>query len=106
MLDLNSDLTREQVERILEESAEKIQIDEASYDEDGFSNTHGFGRANALSRDIPSVKIAVFPDTVEAGEPFMVRLVGSSLHGLSDRYSGLVLTRAFHLSIKPNGTMW
>ena len=105
MLDLNSDLTREQVERILEESAEKIEIHEASYDEDGFSNTHGFGRANAYRAIVPSVKIAVFPDTVEAGEPFMVR-VGEAHFMAYPIYFGLVLTRAFHLSIKPNGTMW
>jgi subtilisin family serine protease len=48
MLSVNPDLTREQVTSILLRTADKIDGAQARYNNQGFSNTHGYGRVNAL----------------------------------------------------------
>jgi len=47
ILSVNPNLTSEQVREILHKSCDKIDKNNAHYDVDGFSNTHGFGRLNA-----------------------------------------------------------
>lgn len=47
MLSVNPTLTRQQVQEILQDTAEKIEPGVAGYNASGFSNTHGYGRVNA-----------------------------------------------------------
>jgi subtilisin family serine protease len=48
MLAVNPKLTADEVQDILQQSADKIDAAAAQYDPSGFSPTHGFGRINAL----------------------------------------------------------
>jgi subtilisin family serine protease len=83
LLDINPNLTREQVQAIIEETAEKIDAANANYDANGFSNTAGHGRVNAHRAVVPTVKISVSPTVVDKGEPFSVTLTASAPHGLA-----------------------
>lgn len=47
MLSANPNLTRQEVQDILQDTAEKIEPLAAKYDANGFSFTHGYGRINA-----------------------------------------------------------
>jgi thermitase len=83
LLSLNPNLTREQVERIMEETSEKIELAVANYNSDGWSNTHGYGRVNARRALVPTVKISVSKKSVGLNEPFTVRVTGSAPYGLT-----------------------
>lgn len=82
LLSLNPDLTRIELQRILEHTADKIDADAAGYDADGFSPRAGHGRVNAARALVPHVKIEVAPDVVAPGEPFTVRVTASAPYGL------------------------
>jgi subtilisin family serine protease len=82
LLDLNPNLTRLQVQGILEHTAEKIDATNAHYDGNGFSNTHGYGRVNAHRAVVPTVKISVSPKQVRRNEPFTVKVSASAPYGL------------------------
>jgi subtilisin family serine protease len=82
LLSLNPELTRQDLQRILEHTAEKIDPAAARYDAAGFSERAGYGRVNAARALVPIVKIAVTPDRVAVGEPFSVTLTASAPFGL------------------------
>jgi subtilisin family serine protease len=82
ILDINPNLTRMHVQRILEETADKIDAANAAYDANGFSSTHGNGRVNAHRAVVPTVKISVSPARVRKNEPFNVTVTGTAPHGL------------------------
>lgn len=83
LLDINPNLTHVQVQRILEETAEKIDATAANYDANGFSNTHGYGRVNAHRAVVPTVKISVSPQRVRRNEPFSVKVTATAPYGLT-----------------------
>jgi subtilisin family serine protease len=83
LLSLNPDLTRDELERILEHTAEKIDPAAAGYDTEGFSRTAGHGRVNAARALVPYVKIRIEPARVVAGEPFDVTVTASAPYGLA-----------------------
>jgi subtilisin family serine protease len=82
LLSLNPELTRVELERILQHTADKIDPAAAGYDADGFSRKAGHGRVNAARALVPSVKIRVEPAIVAAGEPFSVTVTASAPYGL------------------------
>ena len=47
MLSVNPKLTPDQIEEILIETADKIEENDANYNKNGFSLTHGYGKVNA-----------------------------------------------------------
>ena len=47
VLSVNPNLTAEQVREVLRKSCEKIDPNNARYNSNGFSETHGYGRVNA-----------------------------------------------------------
>lgn len=49
LLSINPDLTAEQVRQIMRETCDKIDPNNANYDSNGFSKSHGYGRVNAKS---------------------------------------------------------
>jgi subtilisin family serine protease len=79
---LNPELTRADIELILEHTAEKIDAEAAAYDAAGFSRRAGHGRVNAARALIPHAKIRVAPPEVVAGEPFTVVVTASAPFGL------------------------
>jgi subtilisin family serine protease len=81
LLSLNPDLSRAQVQRILEETADKIDAADADYDDSGFSDTHGYGRINAHHALVPTVRIRA-PETVTVGVPFSITVTGTAPYGL------------------------
>ena len=83
LLSLNPQLTRVELQRILEHTADKIDPGAAAYDAEGFSPRAGYGRVNAARALVPHVKIAVVPERVAAGEPFAVRVTASAPYGLA-----------------------
>lgn len=90
LLSLNPDLTREEVRRILEHTADKIDPAAAGYDAHGFSDRAGYGRVNAARALVPHAKIDAAPRRVEAGEPFAVTVTASAPYGLASvSWSGL-----------------
>jgi subtilisin family serine protease len=82
LLSLNPELTRTELQLILEHTADKIDSDGARYDAAGFSERAGHGRVNAARALGPAVKIAVSPARVAAGEPFSVTVTASAPYGL------------------------
>jgi subtilisin family serine protease len=82
LLSLNPDLRRADVQRILEHTADKIDVAHVAYDERGFSERAGYGRVNAARALVPFVAILVTPATVAAGEPFSVTVSASAPFGL------------------------
>jgi subtilisin family serine protease len=82
LLSLNPDLGRDDLQRILEHTADKIDPLTARYDAAGFSMRAGYGRVNAASALVPSVTVAVTPQHVRAGEPFSVTVTASAPLGL------------------------
>ena len=82
LLSLNPDLTRADLQHILEHTADKIDPDDAAYDAAGFSSRAGYGRVNAARALVPTVKIAVTPARVAPGEPFSVTVSASAPFGL------------------------
>ena len=82
LLSVNSNLTRQQVQDILEGTAEKVDASAANYGIDGFSTTHGYGRVNAHRATVPTVKISVSPEEVKRDDPFSVTVTGSAPFGL------------------------
>lgn len=82
LLSVNPNLTRQQVQQILQETAEKIEPGVANYDANGFSNTHGYGRVNAHRAVVPTVKISVSPKLVWRNKPFSVKVTSSAPFGL------------------------
>jgi subtilisin family serine protease len=82
LLSLNPNLTRGDLQRILEHTAEKIDPARAAYDKRGFSERAGYGRVNAARALVPTVKIVVTPDQIEVGEEFSVTVAASAPFGL------------------------
>jgi subtilisin family serine protease len=82
LLSLNPALTRADLQRILEHTAEKVDPSGAAYDAAGFSERAGYGRVNAARALVPTVKIAVTPARVQTGEPFTVTVTASAPFGL------------------------
>lgn len=82
LLDLNPNLTRLQVQRILEHTAEKVDPTNASYNSDGFSSKVGYGRVNAHRAVVPTVKIFVSLKVVRVNKPFTVKVTASAPFGL------------------------
>ena len=82
LLSLNPDLTRTDVARILEHTADKIDPEHAAYDAAGFSVHAGYGRVNAARALVPSVEITVTPSRVAPGEPFSVTVTATAPFGL------------------------
>lgn len=82
LLSVNPNLTRQQVQQILQETAEKIEPGVANYDANGFSNTHGYGRVNAHRAVVPTVKISVSRKLVWRKKPFSVNVTSSAPFGL------------------------
>jgi hypothetical protein len=82
LLSLNPGLTRDDLERILEHTADKIDPVGASYDAAGFSVRAGHGRVNAARALVPNVKVTVTPARVASGEPFSVTVSASAPFGL------------------------
>jgi subtilisin family serine protease len=82
LLSLNPELTRTELEQLLEHTADKIDAANAGYDARGFSTRAGFGRVNAARALVPSVALAVTPSTVQVGEPFSVTVEASAPFGV------------------------
>jgi hypothetical protein len=82
LLSLNPELTRAELQRILEHTADKIDLAGAAYDAEGFSVRAGHGRVNAARALVPNVKITVTPSRVAPGEPFSVTVAASAPFGL------------------------
>ncbi len=106
LLTLNNNLTRTQVQQILEQTAEKIQPATANYNADGFSTTHGHGRVNAHRAIVPTVKISITPAEVTKGSPFSIKVTGSAPFGLSTIWwfgqaTGIVELDKAHMQAAP-----
>jgi subtilisin family serine protease len=86
LLSLNPELTRSDLVRILEHTADKIDPGDAAYDAVGFSMRAGHGRVNAARALVPTVTIAIAPARVAVDEPFSVTIAASAPFGL-DRVS-------------------
>jgi subtilisin family serine protease len=82
LLSLNPELTRGELQQLVEQTADKIDAAKAGYDARGFSVRAGFGRVNAARALVPNVAIAVTPSTVRVGEPFTVTVTASAPFGL------------------------
>ena len=83
LLSVNPNLTRTEVQDILQATAEKIAPADANYDATtGFSDHYGYGRVNAHRAIVPSVVISVKPKKVKKGEPFTLKVTGSVPFGL------------------------
>jgi len=82
LLSLNPDLTRVELQQLLEQTADKIDAANAAYDIRGFSDRAGFGRVNAARALVPNVSVVVTPSTVHVGEPFSVTVTASAPFGL------------------------
>ena len=82
LLSLNPELTRSEVQQLLEQTADKIDAANAAYDARGFSVRAGFGRVNAARALVPNVSVVVTPSTVHVGEPFSVTVTASAPFGL------------------------
>ena len=82
LLNLNCGLTSQDVQGILEHTADKIDASNANYDSIGFSHTHGFGRANAYRAVVPTVSVRVSPKSVAVGQPFSVTVTASAPYGV------------------------
>ena len=82
LLSLNPELTRSEVQQLLEQTADKIDAANAGYDARGFSPRAGFGRVNAARALVPNVSVVVTPSTVHVGEPFSVTVTASAPFGL------------------------
>jgi subtilisin family serine protease len=82
LLSLNPELTRSEVQQLLEQTADKIDAANADYDARGFSPRAGFGRVNAARALVPNAAIVVTPSTVHVGEPFSVTVTASAPFGL------------------------
>jgi subtilisin family serine protease len=82
LLSLNPELTRADLQQLLEQTADKIDAANARYDARGFSSRAGFGRVNAARALVPNVAIVVTPSTVHVGEPFTVTVTASAPFGL------------------------
>jgi subtilisin family serine protease len=82
LLSVNPELTRSELEQLLEQTADKIDAARAGYDSRGFSARAGFGRVNAARALVPSVAISVTPSTVHVGDAFSVTVTASAPFGL------------------------
>lgn len=83
LLSMNTELSRTDLQRILEHTAEKVDADFAEYDAAGFSRRAGHGRVSAARALVPTVTISVQPSRVRAGEPFSVSVRASAPFGLA-----------------------
>jgi subtilisin family serine protease len=82
LLSLNPALSRREVQRILEHTADKIDDATAHYDDEGFSPVAGHGRINAARALVPTVRIHASPAVVVAGEPFELTVTASAPYGI------------------------
>lgn len=83
LLSLNPELTRDDVLRILEQTASKIDAAAAAYDAAGFSSKAGYGRVDAARALVPTVRISVSPARVAVGRPFSVTVSATAPFGLA-----------------------
>lgn len=82
LLSVNPNLTRTEVQDILQTTAEKIASSDANYDTNGFSDHYGYGRVNTHRTIVPTVVISVKPKKVKKDKPFTVKVTGSAPFGL------------------------
>jgi subtilisin family serine protease len=82
LLSLNPELTREDLQRLLTGTADKIDPEHADYDAAGFSERAGYGRVNAARALVPNVAVRVVPERVHAGESFSITVTASAPFGL------------------------
>lgn len=82
LLSLNPELGRTDLQKILEHTAEKVDIAHVAYDANGFSERAGYGRVSAARALTPTVTITASSTVVEAGEPFSVTVAASAPFGL------------------------
>lgn len=82
LVSLNPELTRTEVQRILEHTADKIDAPTANYDDEGFSPVAGHGRLNAAQALVPTVHIRASPSVVATGEPFDLTVTASAPFGV------------------------
>jgi subtilisin family serine protease len=82
LLALNPTLTREDLQRLLTSTADKIDPEHAAYDATGFSERAGYGRVNAARALVPNVHIRVAPERVRTGEGFSITVTASAPLGL------------------------
>jgi subtilisin family serine protease len=84
VINVNPNLTYQQVEDLISNSAEKIDLGNAGYNATGFSNMYGNGRVNAHRAVVPSVRISVSKKSVKKNEAFTVKVTGSAPYGLKE----------------------
>ena len=82
VINVNPNLTHQQVEDLISYSAEKIDPGNASYNANGFSDRYGMGRVNAHRAIVPSVRIAPSKTSVDKGTSFSVTVTGTAPFGL------------------------
>lgn len=83
LLSLNPELTRAQLQGILEHTADKVDPARAAYDAAGLSARAGYGRVNAGRALAPAATIEIAPAVVAPGEPFAITVTGSAPYGLA-----------------------
>jgi subtilisin family serine protease len=83
LLSLNPELTRAQLQGILEHTAHKVDPLRAAYDATGFSVRAGHGRVNAARALTPAATVEIVPAVVAPGQPFAVTVKGSAPYGLA-----------------------
>jgi subtilisin family serine protease len=99
LLALNPELTRAELQSLLEQTADKIDAVHAAYDARGFSTRAGFGRLNAARALVPGVTITVAPSAVQVGEPFAVTVTASAPFGLESLWWSAVDSPALTASV-------
>jgi subtilisin family serine protease len=83
LLSLNPALGRADLQRILEHTAEQIDVAHVTYDAAGFSERAGHGRVSAARALVPTVAIAVTPAVVQVGQPFGITVTASAPFGIA-----------------------
>lgn len=83
LLSLNPELTRAQLQGILEQTADKVDPVRAAYDSAGFSVLAGHGRVDAARALTPTATIEITPAVISPGESFAITVRGSAPYGLT-----------------------
>lgn len=82
ILSINPNLERQELQQIIEFGSDKIDMSNASYNNNGFSSTHGHGRVNAFNSIVPQVKITSSKSKVAINEPFDITVRAKCLHSI------------------------